>query len=565
MRHRTWLSAIAVVFVACAVAPADESESKPDLWRQVDAVFETWNKWDVPGAALAVVRDGEIVYSRGYGSAQLEYQIPITPATVFHVASVSKQFTCFAIVLLAEEGKLALDDDIRKHLPDLPEFPQPITIRHLCHHTSGLRDQWELLALGGWRLDDVITRDHILKMVRRQRELNFAPGSEYLYSNTGYTLLAEIVAKVSGKSFAEFTEERIFKPLAMSRTHFHDDHERIVPGRAYSYSGSEGAYRNSVLSYANVGATSLFTTAEDLCRWLVNLDDGRVGGAAAIDAMHNRGTLNNGKSIDYALGLMHSKHRGLEIVAHSGGDAGFRSYAMRVPAHRLGVVVLSNLASFNPEAAANRVVELVLADKLEPESESKDSKPPAAGPAAVEVAPEVLDRYVGKFHLDVGALVTFSRQGSKLLGQLAGQQPFELVGRSDTEFVVRDLGAQVVFDTADGPAPGLQATLAGQKIRGKRVVDEQPPDLEPLAGDYYSPEVDTVYTLVVVDGKLVARHQRHPDIPLTPLGSDKFLGDQWFFSAVTFERGEDGQATGFRVGGGRVRDLRFDKRPTEGS
>ncbi len=291
---------------------------------------------------------------RGYGSANLEYRVPITPQTPFHVASVSKQFTGFAIVLLALEGKLSLDDDIRKHLEEVPDFGTPITIRHLIHHTSGLRDQWETLAMSGWRLDDVITREHILKMVARQRELNFPPGSEHMYCNTGYTLLAEIVARVSGQSFAEFTSERIFKPLGMTNSHFHDDHEMIVPGRAYSYSKGEHGYRNSVLSYANVGATSLFTTAEDLARWLLNFEDPQVGGSDGIAMMLEPGVLNDGKKLNYAFGLVHSKRKGLDVVSHGGSDAGYRTVVIHLPQKRLGVVVLSNLAAFNPANAANK-------------------------------------------------------------------------------------------------------------------------------------------------------------------------------------------------------------------
>ena len=275
------------------------------MTEKVDQLFSEWDKWDSPGAALAVIKDGSIIYKRGYGSANLEYNIAITPSTIFHVASVSKQFTAFAITMLAQEGKLALDDDVRKYLTEVPDFGKTITIRHLIHHTSGLRDQWELLAMAGWRLDDVITKQHILKMVRHQKELNFEPGEEYLYCNTGYTLLAEIVERVSGQSFREYTEANIFKPLGMTNTHFHDDHEMIVKNRAYSYApDKDSGFRKSVLSFANVGATSLFTTVEDLAKWIQNFDDGRVGGAAVIEQMHERGILNNGGKLNYAFGLV---------------------------------------------------------------------------------------------------------------------------------------------------------------------------------------------------------------------------------------------------------------------
>ncbi len=222
-------------FTASTTCKKDLRKNGGDaLTAKVDELFANWDKPDSPGASLAVIKKGEVIYRKGYGSAHLEYDIPITPSTVFHVASVSKQFTAFAIAMIADQGRLSLDDDIRKHVPELHDFGRTITIRHLVHHISGIRDQWELLAVAGWRLDDVITTEHILKMARNQRELNFEPGYQYLYCNMGFTLLAEIVARITGKSFREWTEENIFKPLGMSDTQFYDDHERIVKNRAYS-------------------------------------------------------------------------------------------------------------------------------------------------------------------------------------------------------------------------------------------------------------------------------------------------------------------------------------------
>lgn len=213
---------------------------------RVDELFFAWDRKDTPGASVAVAKDGEILYKKGYGMANLEYDIPIGPSTIFHIASVSKQFTVFSILLLEDWGLLSLDDDIRKHIPEVPDFGTTITLRHLASHTSGIRDQWNLLAMAGWRLDDVITKEHVLKLVSRQKDLNFEPGEEFLYCNTGFTLLAEVVARVSSQSFADFTRENIFEPLKMNNTLFYDDHEKIVKNRAYSYyqdsTGNKKAY-----------------------------------------------------------------------------------------------------------------------------------------------------------------------------------------------------------------------------------------------------------------------------------------------------------------------------------
>ncbi|UCF21314.1 MAG: beta-lactamase family protein [Gemmatimonadota bacterium] len=367
---------------------------------RVDQLFAAWDRPGWPGASVGIMQEGVIVYANGYGEAQLEYGVPITPETVFHVASVSKQFTVFGVILLADRGMLSLDDDIRKYLPEIHDFGPTITIRHLIHHTSGLRDQWDLLAMAGWRLDDVITRNQIMRVVERQRELNFQPGDEYLYCNTGYTLLAEIVSRVAGQPFPQFMREEVFEPLGMGRTHFHDDHEMLVSNRAYSYGfNRSGGFQNSVLSYANVGATSLFTTVGDVLRWTNNLDEGTVGGRRVIELMHQRGLLNSGDTLDYAGGLGIGDYRGLRLIGHSGGDAGFRTYVGRFPEVGLAIAVFSNIGSFNAGLMARRVADIYLEGRFSESAESVGA--PAAEPAvaaAFDPAAVALDDYVGRYY-----------------------------------------------------------------------------------------------------------------------------------------------------------------------
>jgi CubicO group peptidase (beta-lactamase class C family) len=393
---------------------------------RVDALFAAWNRADTPGCALAIVRDGKIVYEKGYGSANLEYGVPIRPTTIFHVASVSKQFTAMCVHLLAQEGKLALDEDVRKYLPELHDFGKTITIWHLLHHTSGLRDQWNLLTLAGWRMDDVITEQDILRLVWRQRELNFAPGAEELYCNTGYTLLGLIVKRVSGKSLRNFAQERIFQPLGMTATHFHDDHQEIVKNRAASYFPGRGGYRNAVLSFANVGATSLFTTVEDLARWDANFYDGRVGGAKVLEEMLRKGRLNGGVEINYASALQHGRYKGLPTVSHNGADAGFRSVLLRFPEQKFTVIILANAPVFDPSQQSLRVADICLEDAL------KNGKPVAhRETVSASEAPEVQmamtdkqkDEYVGEYYseeLDVFYRVVL-RDGQILLQHRRGE------------------------------------------------------------------------------------------------------------------------------------------------
>ncbi|HEX9955616.1 MAG TPA: serine hydrolase domain-containing protein, partial [Fibrella sp.] len=329
---------------------------------KADSLFADWNKPGKPGAAVGVVYRGKLIYAKGFGEADLETGAPIGPETIFHVASVSKQFTAYAIVLLAQKGKLSLDDDIRKYLPEVPDFGKTITIRHLIHHTSGLRDQWNLLAMAGWQLDDVITKEHVFNLVTRQKELNFEPGSAFTYCNTGYTLLAEIVARVSKQSFPSYMQEHVFKPLGMKNTLFYDDDERIVKGRAYSFHKSDGAdpnaYKKSVLSYANVGATSLFTTVTDLAHWIGNFQSPVIGDKATMTQMLERGRLTKGDTLPYAFALMHGKHKGRAYYGHNGGDAGFRSFLCYFPKEEYGFIVLSNQAEFDPNRKAFELANL---------------------------------------------------------------------------------------------------------------------------------------------------------------------------------------------------------------
>jgi len=266
---------------------------------------------------------------------------------------------------------LSLDDDVREDVPEVPDFGNVITLRHLASHSSGLRDQWRLLEMSGWRLDDVITTKHIMNLVSKQKKLNFEPGDDDVYSNTGFTLLAEVVERVSGQSFADFTMERIFKPLQMTNTQFYDDHQKIVKNRAYSYQASDGHFKKSVLSFATVGPTSLFTTAEDMALWAMNFEALKVGSRAIIEQMNTQPTFDNGRQSEFALGQFRGSYDGIEVFGHSGSDAGYKAYFMRIPEHRLAIAVLANEASISPVDAVVNTIDLYLRDHLQQE----ESKP----------------------------------------------------------------------------------------------------------------------------------------------------------------------------------------------
>jgi CubicO group peptidase (beta-lactamase class C family) len=531
------------------------------LTAKVDELFTKWDKPDSPGASLAVIKKGEVIYRKGYGSAHLEYDIPTTPSTVFHVASVSKQFTAFAIAMLADQGRLSLDDDIRKYLPELHDFGRTITVRHLVHHISGLRDQWELLAVAGWRLDDVITTEHILKIARNQRELNFAPGDQYLYCNLGFTLMAEIVARITGKSFREWTEENIFKPLGMSDTQFYDDHERIVKNRAYSYSPlRDSGFKKKRLNYSNVGATSLFTTADDMVKWINNFDKRRVGGKDVIEQMLDQGVLNSGKQIRYAFGLVIGEYKGLKTVSHSGGDAGYRSHVVRFPEQKFAVVVLSNLSSFNPSRMARQVADIYLSDVIQ----KKQKKAERVEQEEFKPDTSWYEVFAGKYYFEPGLIVNIIKEKDQLVAQEPENGPkTKLTPVSDTEFTVRNETGKLIFNLNNiGNVKSLSYVVGDNIMTGEKFVPANLDalQLEEFAGKFVCDELGTSYTFVIQEKKLVAQHQRHSDIKLSPTKKDMFLGNQWFFRQVRFIRNTENHVTGFRLSGGRVRNLLFEKR-----
>jgi CubicO group peptidase (beta-lactamase class C family) len=528
------------------------------LTAQTDRLFAAWDKPGSPGGALAVVQDGKVVHQRGFGMANLEYGIPITPATIFDVASVSKQFTAFAVRLLVQEHRLSLDDDVRKYLPELRDFGKTITIRHLLHHTSGLRDQWNLLFLAGWRNQDVITEQDVLNLVWRQEELNFEPGAEHLYSNTGYTLLGLIVKRISGRSLDAFCQERMFKPLGMKDTHFHDDNRTIVPGRSYSYSPKPGGgFAHSPLQYATVGASSLFTTVQDLAEWDRNFGDARVGGREVVARMLEKGKLKSGEELNYACGLELGEYRGLKTVTHNGRSAGYRCSIVRFPEQRLTVILLANLSSFNPEAMARKVADLYLSDKLKPLVPAAGRKPDSR--TEVKVDPKVYDAYAGDYQTSEGRVVTFSTENGRLMLAEGRRERIRLLPSSETDFFLRDLSVELSFVKAkDGTVERVILRRDGRELAARRVRREPltPARLAGYAGDYYSRELGVIYTVATRDGKLWICHPRG-EAPTEEIGNDAFSVD-FPIGTVTFTRNSHQDINAMLVStNGPVRNLRF--------
>jgi CubicO group peptidase (beta-lactamase class C family) len=341
------------------------------LNKKVDQLFAPYDTPRTPGCALGVVRNGEFVYNRAYGAASLELGVPLSTQSVFDMGSVSKQFVAASVVLAAEQGYLSLDDDVRKYIPELLDYGHTITVRHMLHHTSGLRDLGNLLDFSGRNNEDVHPFEELLDLVVRQKALNFKPGDEFLYSNTNYFLLTEVIHRATRKPLSQFAEENIFKPLGMSHTHFRDDRSVVLPGRVAAYDPAEGgAFSvNWSTNYDQVGAGGLMSSVDDLLLWDRNFYANKLGKGGLVHEMLVRGVLNNGETIGYALGLGIGSYRGLPIVGHGGANFGYRTELLRFPEQHFSVICLCNLSSIDPEFLAVQVADIYLAGSLRDEPE----------------------------------------------------------------------------------------------------------------------------------------------------------------------------------------------------
>jgi CubicO group peptidase (beta-lactamase class C family) len=383
----TALFHIAVVGVATAPTHAQQTVAEA---ARVDAVFARWNSAETPGCAVGVSRAGTPVLQRAYGMADLEHGIRNTPATIFEAGSVSKQFTAAAVVLLAQQGLLSLDDDVRRYVPELPDHGTPVLIRHMLNHTSGLRDWGSVAAISGWgRSNRTHTHDHVVDILSRQRGLNFTPGHEYSYSNSGYNLAAVIVARVSGMSFAEFSRRHIFEPLGLRNTQWRDDYTRIVPGRSSAYAQRAGGFVIDRPIENVHGNGGLLTTVGDLLTWNEALAEGRIGGPDFVRLMHERGMLNDGSQIQYARGITVGSYGGVPEVSHTGSTSGYRAFLARYPDQGVGVALLCNVGAVNPGAVGHEVADIFLGDAVRrPAPRATTAPAPPAAPAAAQARPE---------------------------------------------------------------------------------------------------------------------------------------------------------------------------------
>ena len=558
MRTRFGAAFLVVIFaVSHTFVQALQSAPQVSLVAQVDQLFSEWDHPISPGGALAIIKDNEVIYSRGYGIANLDYGIPISSSSVFYIGSVSKQFAAACIALLLQEGSLSLDDDIRQYFPEMPDYGTPIRIRHLIHHTSGLRDFWGLVGLSGQRFDNVYTNADVLEIVTRQRGVNFKPGERYLYSNTNYLLMAMIVQRVSGQSLRDFADERIFKPLGMRQTLFNDDHTTIVQNRVSGYAPREaGGYRMSIVNNDLVGQGGLWTTVEDLAKWDRNFYTAKVGGTAFIERMLTTGALNNGEALRYAYGLNVTEYRGQRMVTHSGAMGGYRSVLTRFPEQRFSVIILANLATMRPSALALKVADLYLF-----------GGPEETLAINVETAPEItltsreLRKLAGLYQNADGGIMRITTAEGILSAQVFGSE-YATVALSPTHFRLLESRSniEIMFEQSSRSRSMriIRNDRSDDTYNKIKVVAPAARDLPGYTGDYYSAELQYTFQIALEDGELIFTQGNAPDAVFEPLTRDAFRVGGW---RIEIRRDKRKRITGFILDAGRVRHIEFVRQP----
>ena len=543
---------------ACSSVNTINSHSNTKQESAVE-LLETWSSNDAPGVAVAVMLEDRVIFNRGYGVANLEHDIPIVTDTVFDVASVSKQFTAFATLLLVSEGKLKIDTDIRTYLPELQDSGYIVTIKHLLNHTGGFREIFTLTSMAGWQEDGIRTNEQYIDLLAMQKSGNFAPGQHVEYSNSGYFLLSQIIERVSGQPFQEFTKQRIFAPLEMHNTQFNVDRSLILKNRADSYYVNGEDYRHFIKVSENTGSTGLQTTSLDLLKWAKNFTSPIVGNKAVFDLMAERSFAADNEPSTLAQGQELRPYKGFQTWSHGGRDAGYRSFLLRIPEIGFAISILSNRSDFDTAKLAFALVDNFLSDEVDfVEDEIKQLVPPSS---------EQLNSYVGDYLLYPGIIFTISTDGSGLyFSSLNSSDKNRLPQIAEHHFNLnpaRDLSIKFTMDD-NGMATGFDYTFGLHgAIKATRVTlqsfDTSNVDLNDFTGVYFSKELITQYEFAIQDNQLMAKHLRLPEFSLTPYQVDTFSASGSNFQKAEFIRDAEEHVIGVKISGALANDVLFEK------
>lgn len=532
---------------------------------RTDQLMMSYTGRDVPGAAVMVIKEGEIHFLKSYGMSNLTHDIHMDNNTVHNIGSTSKQFLTFGLLLLQEEGKLSLDDDIREYIPELPEFDHTVTLRHLVNHTSGYREFVNLVAMTGRNVSTDLDIEKIIEIIQRQPELQNVPGSEFNYNNTGYALITEVIHRVTGTPFPNWMKENVFGPLEMHHTVVRTSPNQIIRNRSAGYApGSDGGFREVTDLGGAAGPGGIHSTMGDLAKWIKNLNDPTLGTASMIDEMSTPFELNDGSFTEYGLGLYIQEYKGLPKYQHGGADVAHRSMLMVFPGINAAVVTQSNSAVYN-FGITNQITDLFLEEYLETEKLSEEPEKELSDPGVqtdFNYETEKFELLTGRYELDVmpGFILTFARDGDRIYTQATNQPEINLAATSDSTFSIVGVAASVTFHmNEDATADSLTLHQNGKHIARKIEFMLEQDQMAEYAGRFYSEEIETLYTVVLKDGSLFLRnYQMDEDLELSAASEDMF-GSEFPLTSVHFVRNENGEVTGFKASSGRTRDVLFEK------
>ena len=551
-----YLSAILAILIVLQT----KAQISKSQYQQIDSLFVAWNQPNHPGGAVAVMYDDQMLFSKAYGLASLEYLVPNSTGTIFNTGSVSKQFTAMGIVRLHVQGKLSVDDDIRKHLPELPDFGEKITIRHMLHHTSGLRSLHAMLELAGWGDDDSRTNADLDRFILKQKDLNFKPGDQYLYCNTGYMLMANIIERVTGEKFPQWMKQNIFEPLGMINTYVEDKYNRVVPGNATSYyRNREEGFTRAVEYWGYVGSGNMHSTTDDLLKWLQNFYAPTKGWEEAFKLMQTVDNFNNGKPNNYAFGVNVNQVDGRTQVDHGGAIGGFRAFSRVYTNEKISIVVLTNFSAGGPGGKANQIADILFKKSGQSSMQTKEPI------KTISLSANQLKKFEGHYWNDQD---NYSRKiylkNDTLRYFRAENNENPLVPIAKNEFMMWGVDAdlKVKFVSSENNQKLMQVTIENDAPIISSLYEPTNPteeELKSYCGTFYSPELETTYRIFMEDKILKWHHPRRGAFEMKVLKKDVLEGE-WPFNIVKFSRNEQGVVKGAYVSNGRVVNLWFEKK-----
>jgi CubicO group peptidase (beta-lactamase class C family) len=561
-------SCLVVIILALSIVlsmslSAQNLQAAPSQSEQMDKLFDFWNRLDQPGFAVVVVKEGKVVYQKVFGLACQEHAVAITPNTLFNTATLAQAFVGQSVAMLEKQGRLNLDDDVRKFIPELPDFGTPVKLRHLIYQTSGLRDWLSVLQLTG-RDREEITIDKVLSVVKAQKRLLFPPGDRFQRTDTNYDLLAEVIKRTVKQPFSDWAWENILKPLKMTHSQFRENSRSILDNQAFSYNFTAREYLRGIDNLSLIGSHSLFSSVAELAKWILNFETGQVGGPDVIAQMTMAGTLNNSKASGSSYGLMAASQRGRRRISLTGTWAGSGADFAYFPDDRLGFVVLANWDYTGIDGFAPAIADIYLPAPT-PSAAAKPAPPAAKAPSAVrkavKVNPKTLEAYDGEYRLGPGQVLVVSHVGGQLYLGLYGQR-FPLTAFSETEFYLDVVQGKLTFQkNKDGKVAQFLWNQAGDEGVAPKILlaKPTPQELQELAGSYFNDELNTRFGVELRGAGLVLLMPGQPEVRLAPDEKDHFAGGSPAVPMIVFQRDAQNRVTGFIIDRDTVRDLVFKK------